>query len=84
VAYPQSRAGSTDDRREGEVGVGLPACDGAALQRLPDDQYRVGMPVIEWNGRQLALWGVSAQGYNTPEDMEALAAALGVLLSRRT
>jgi len=56
----------------------LPECDAAALQRRLYDEYRVEVPVVEWNGRQLLR--VSVQGYNTPEDVETLTAALGHLL----
>jgi isopenicillin-N epimerase len=56
----------------------LPACDGAALQRRLYDEYRVEVPVIEWNGRQLLR--VSVQGYNTAEDIEVLVTALLALL----
>jgi selenocysteine lyase/cysteine desulfurase len=37
-----------------------------------------GQTSIEWNGRQLVR--VSVQGYNAPEDVEALIAALSALL----
>ena len=56
----------------------LPACDGAAPQRRPWEEYRIEVPVIEWNGRQSVR--VSVQGYNTHEDVEALAGALRDLL----
>lgn len=56
----------------------LPACDGAALQRRLYDEYRVEVPIIEWNGRQLVR--VSVQGYNTQEDILALTQALARLL----
>ena len=56
----------------------LPACDGAALQRRLSDDYRVEVPIIEWNGRQLVR--VSVQGYNTAEDIEALVTGLSALL----
>ena len=52
----------------------LPACDAAALQRRLYDEYRVEVPVIEWNGRQLAR--VSVQGYNTAAEVETLVAGL--------
>lgn len=52
----------------------LPPCDAAALQRRLYDEYRVEVPVIEWSGRQLVR--VSVQGYNTAEDVAALAGAL--------
>jgi isopenicillin-N epimerase len=59
----------------------LPACDGAALQRRLYDEYRVEVPIIEWNGRQLVR--VSVQGYNTADDIEALVRALENLLPRQ-
>jgi hypothetical protein len=40
------------------------------------------VPVIEWGGRQLALWGVSVQAYNTVDDMQALVEALRALFGR--
>jgi isopenicillin-N epimerase len=55
----------------------LPACDAGALQRRLYDEYRVEVPIIEWNGRQLAR--VSIQGYNTAEDVEALVERLTAL-----
>jgi isopenicillin-N epimerase len=60
----------------------LPTCDAGALQRRLYDEYWVEVPVIEWGGRQLVR--VSVQGYNTPEDVEALHRALGDLLPRVT
>jgi isopenicillin-N epimerase len=59
----------------------LPACDAAALQRRLYDEYRVEVPIIEWNGRQFVR--VSVQGYNTAEDVEALVKGLKALLSRK-
>jgi isopenicillin-N epimerase len=56
----------------------LPACDGATLQRRLYDEYRVEVPVIQWGGRQFVR--VSVQGYNTPDDIEALVQALENLL----
>ena len=56
----------------------LPACDAGALQRRLYDEYRVEVPVIDWNGRQLVR--VSVQGYNTAEDVESLVQALRALL----
>ena len=56
----------------------LPACDGAALQRRLYDEYRVEVPLIEWNGLQLVR--VSIQGYNVTEDVEVLTRALKMLL----
>ena len=56
----------------------MPACDAAALQRRLYEEYRVEVPIIEWNGRQFVR--VSIQGYNTPRDVETLVDALGALL----
>ena len=56
----------------------LPACDAAALKRRLYDEYRIEVPVIEWNGRRLLR--LSVQGYNSSRDIEALLAALAVLL----
>ncbi|HNS50305.1 MAG TPA: aminotransferase class V-fold PLP-dependent enzyme [Anaerolineae bacterium] len=56
----------------------LPPCDAGALQRRLYDEYRVEVPVIEWNGRQLVR--VSVQGYNTADDVGALVRALADLL----
>jgi len=58
----------------------LPACDAGMLQRRLYDEFRVEVPVIDWNGRQFVR--VSAQGYNTAEDVETLVEALGNLLPR--
>jgi isopenicillin-N epimerase len=56
----------------------LPRCDAPALQRRLYDEYRVEVPIVEWNGRQLIR--VSVQGYNTQEDLEALIGALRAVL----
>ncbi|HNS50308.1 MAG TPA: hypothetical protein PKO09_03915 [Anaerolineae bacterium] len=55
-----------------------PLCDAGALQRRLYDEYRVEVPVIDWNGRQLVR--VSVHGYNTEEDVEALVDALREVL----
>ena len=56
----------------------LAPCDAGALQRRLHDEYRVEVPVIGCNGRQLVR--VSIQGCKTPEDVEALLTALRALL----
>ncbi len=58
--------------------IPLPPCDAAMLQRRLYDEYRVEVPIIEWNGRQFVR--VSVQGYNTKDDVDALLSALGDLL----
>jgi isopenicillin-N epimerase len=44
------------------------------LQRRLYDEYHIEAPIVEWNGRQFVR--VSVQGYNSPEDVKALLAAL--------
>jgi isopenicillin-N epimerase len=56
--------------------------DASPLQRRLYDEYRIEAPVIEWNGRQLLR--VSIQGYNTPEDVDALIRALDEILPYRS
>jgi isopenicillin-N epimerase len=56
----------------------LSPCDAAALQRRLYDEYRVEVPIIEWNGQQFVR--VSIQGYNILGDVETLVGALEVLL----
>ena len=58
--------------------VPLPPCDAGGLQKRLYDEYRVEVPMIEWNGRQLVR--VSVQGYNTRGDVDALVEALRALL----
>jgi isopenicillin-N epimerase len=52
----------------------LPACDGAALQARLYEEYRVEVPIIEWNVRQFVR--VSVQGYNSPDGTDVLIRAL--------
>jgi len=58
--------------------IPLPPCDPEELKRRLYDEYRVEVPIISWGGRQFVR--VSVQGYNTREDVEAPAKALGDLL----
>jgi isopenicillin-N epimerase len=46
--------------------------------RLYND-FHIEIPVIEWNGQKFLR--ISVQGYNTPEDLEALVEAVKILLS---
>ncbi|MFM8322091.1 MAG: aminotransferase class V-fold PLP-dependent enzyme [Chloroflexota bacterium] len=55
-----------------------PQVDLAALKTRLYDDYRVEVPLIEWNGRKLVR--ISIQGYNTPTDTTRLVEALGCLL----
>lgn len=48
----------------------LPACDPAVLKSLLYDEYRIEVPIIQWQDRQFIR--VSIQGYNGPSDVEAL------------
>ena len=64
----------------------LPPCDPALLKSRLYDNYRVEIPVIQWQDRQFVR--ISIQGYNDLEDVDALVAALlkiqggGVALQR--
>ena len=58
--------------------IPLPPCDAEELKRRLYDERRIEVPIINWNARQFVR--VSIQGYNTPEDVEALIAALQELL----
>ncbi len=50
----------------------------AALKTRLYDDYRIEVPLIQWNGRKLIR--VSVQGYNTRRDVDALVNALKRLL----
>lgn len=53
----------------------LPAdTDIAALKQRLYDEYRIEVPLIDWNGRKLIR--VSIQGYNSQKDTDALLSAL--------
>jgi isopenicillin-N epimerase len=56
----------------------VPACDARALQHRLYDEYRVEVPIFEWDGRQFVR--VSVQGYNTEDDVEALVVGLRALI----
>ncbi len=55
--------------------VRLPNVEVAALKRRLYDQYRIEVPLFRWGGD--AYVRVSVQGYNSQDDLDALAAALG-------
>ncbi|MCU0488959.1 MAG: aminotransferase class V-fold PLP-dependent enzyme [Anaerolineales bacterium] len=52
--------------------------DAAALKARLYSEYRVEVPIIEWNGRRFVR--ISVQAYNTEEDLEALVTGLSQLL----
>lgn len=54
--------------------VFLPPCDAEALQQRLLEEFRIEVPVWNWNGRPLLR--VSVQGYNTRTDLDALIAAV--------
>jgi isopenicillin-N epimerase len=56
----------------------LPRSDLATLKRRLYDEYKIEVPLTEWQDQQFIR--ISVQGYNTQEDIEALVRALEVLL----
>jgi isopenicillin-N epimerase len=56
----------------------LPPCDLDALKRRLYDEFKIEIPVIQWNGQHFAR--ISIQGYNTQTDVERLVAALRIML----
>lgn len=56
----------------------IPACDPAEVNRRLWEEHRIEIPGIDWQGRQFVR--LSVQGYTTPADLDALLAALEVLL----
>jgi isopenicillin-N epimerase len=56
----------------------LPTCDGELLQCRLYDEFKVEIPIIDWNGQPLVR--ISVQGYNTREDVDALVEGLAALL----
>jgi isopenicillin-N epimerase len=55
-----------------------PDIDTGALKSRLYSEYRVEVPIIEWNGRKFVR--ISVQAYNTEEDLEALITGLSQLL----
>ena len=62
-----------------QMGVApLPHSDLAVLKRRLYDEYKIEVPLAQWEDRQLIR--ISVQGYNSQEDVDALVVALKVLL----
>lgn len=60
------------------VSLPLRPCDPEWLAQKLYAEYRIEVPIIQWNEKQFVR--VSIQGYNTREDVDALVSALGALL----
>ena len=58
----------------------LPPSDLVALKVRLYDEYRIEVPLVEWQGHQFVR--ISVQGYNTQADVDALVEALRVLLPK--
>jgi isopenicillin-N epimerase len=56
----------------------LPASDLAVLKVRLYDQYKIEVPLIDWQGRHFLR--ISIQAYNSQQDVDALIAALKALL----
>ncbi|MBX3055921.1 MAG: aminotransferase class V-fold PLP-dependent enzyme [Anaerolineae bacterium] len=59
----------------------LPPVDGRDLKQRLLQEFKVEIPITEWHGRTFVR--ISAQGYNTVEDMEALLAGLTAVIGSR-
>ena len=63
----------------GQMGTApLPACNATLLKKRLYDEYRIEVPLIDWQDRQFIR--ISVQGYNMQDDLDALIAALKALL----
>jgi isopenicillin-N epimerase len=60
------------------VSLPIPPCDADTLERRLYDEFAIEVPIVAWKERHLVR--VSVQGYNTQTDVDALVAALKVLL----
>ena len=56
----------------------LPHCDLMTLKSRLYDEYRIEVPLVQWQDRQFIR--ISIQGYNSGEDVKALVQALRALL----
>jgi len=57
----------------------LPPCDALCLKSRLYDEFRIEVPIVEWNGRPFVR--VSLQAYNTRADVDALREALAKILT---
>ncbi len=68
----------------GDFFIQMGAAELPLLKDLPKmkghlyDEFRIEVPLIEWSGRHFIR--ISVQGYNTPDDLDALLTALAKLL----
>jgi isopenicillin-N epimerase len=60
----------------------LPPCDLNTLKRRLYDEFKIEIPVINWNGRHFVR--ISIQGYNMRADVDVLIEALSTLLPQLT
>ena len=60
----------------------LPSCNVALLKSRLYDEFKIEVPLTQWQDRQFIR--ISIQGYNTHEDADALVDALNVLLPQVT
>jgi isopenicillin-N epimerase len=58
----------------------LPACEADVLKRRLYDEYRIEIPVTQWQDKQFVR--ISVQGYNDQKDVDALIQALSELLPK--
>ena len=56
----------------------LPQSNLATLKSRLYDEYKVEVPLIQWQNRQFVR--ISVQGYNSQEDLNKLVKALQILL----
>ncbi len=61
------------------VTIPLPPCDRERVKTRLYDEFRIEVPIIEWNGRQFVR--VSLQAYNARVDVDALADALAKMFA---
>ncbi len=59
----------------------LPPVDAPQLKQRLLQEFKVEIPITEWHGRTFVR--LSVQGYNTPDDMEALLAGLTAVIGNQ-